>query len=152
MFCIETATVTGPVYESWPPESYFYRTYCKDIDASAGYEACQAILNRLARKLFRGPVSDSEMQQFYKLAEREFAEGRSIFSGLQAGIRGMLCSPKFLFKQEGESGPLDNYAIAARMSYLLWNSLPDEILFELATQGKLKDPICLLYTSPSPRD
>ena len=141
MFCIETATVTGPVYESWPPESYFYRTYCKDIDASAGYEACQAILNRLARNLFRGPVSDSEMQQFYKLAEREFAQGRSIFSGLQAGIRGMLCSPKFLFKQEGESGPLDNYAIAARMSYFLWNSLPDEILFELASQGKLKDPI-----------
>ena len=141
MFCIETATVTGPVYESWPPESYFYRTYCKDIEASAGYEACQAILNRLARNLFRGPVSDSEMQQFYKLAEREFAQGRSIFSGLQAGIRGMLCSPKFLFKQEGESGPLDNYAIAARMSYFLWNSLPDEILFELASQGKLKDPI-----------
>ena len=141
MFCIETATVTGPVYESWPPESYFYRTYCKDIDASAGYESCQAILNRLARNLFRGPVSDSEMQQFYKLAEREFAQGRSIFSGLQAGIRGMLCSPKFLFKQEGESGPLDNYAIAARMSYFLWNSLPDEILFELASQGKLKDPI-----------
>ena len=141
MFCIETATVTGPVYESWPPESYFYRTYCKDIDASAGYEACQAILNRLARNLFRGPVSDSEMQQFYKLAEREFAQGRSIFSGLQAGIRGILCSPKFLFKQEGESGPLDNYAIAARMSYFLWNSLPDEILFELASQGKLKDPI-----------
>ena len=141
MFCIETATVTGPVYESWPPESYFYRTYCKDIDASAGYEACQAILNRLARNLFRGPVSDSEMQQFYKLAEREFAQGRSIFSGLQAGIRGMLCSPKFLFKQEGESGPLDNYAIAARMSYFLWNSLPDEILFELASQGKLKDPV-----------
>jgi len=81
------------------------------------------------------------MQQFYKLAEREFAQGRSIFSGLQAGIRGMLCSPKFLFKQEGESGPLDNYAIAARMSYFLWNSLPDEILFELASQGKLKDPI-----------
>jgi len=141
MFCIETATVTGPVYESWPPESYFYRTYCKDMDVSAGYEACQAILNRLARNLFRGPVSDSEMQQFYKLAEREFAQGRSIFSGLQAGIRGMLCSPKFLFKQEGESGPLDNYAIAARMSYFLWNSLPDEILFELASQGKLKDPI-----------
>lgn len=141
MFCIETATVTGPVYESWPPESYFYRTYCKDIDASAGYEACQAILNRLARNLFRGPVSDSEMQQFYKLAEREFAQGRSIFSGMQAGIRGMLCSPKFLFKQEGESGPLGNYAIAARMSYFLWNSLPDEILFELASQGKLKDPI-----------
>ena len=140
MFCIETATITGRVYESWPPDTYFYKTYCKDIDASAGYEACQAILKRLARKLFRGPVSDAEMQQFYKHAMKAVAQDRSIFSGLQAGIRGMLCSPKFLFKQEGESGPLDNYAIAARMSYFLWNSLPDEMLFELARQGKLKDP------------
>ena len=61
MFCIETATITGRVYESWPPDTYFYKTYCKDIDASAGYEACQAILKRLARKLFRGPVTDAEM-------------------------------------------------------------------------------------------
>jgi hypothetical protein len=140
MFCIETATITGPVYDSWPPDTYFYKTYCKDLDASAGDEACQAILKRLARKLFRGPVSDAEMQQFYKHAKKAFVQDRSIFSGLQAGIRGMLCSPKFLFKQEGESGPLDDYAIAARMSYFLWNSLPDETLSELARQGKLKDP------------
>ena len=116
MFCIETATVSGPVYESWPPDAYFYKTYCDDIDASSGDEACKAILKRLARKLFRGPVSDAEMQQFYEYAMKALARDRSIFSGLQAGIRGMLCSPKFLFKQEGESGTLDHYAIAARMS------------------------------------
>ena len=140
MFCIESATITGPVYESWPPDTYFYKTYCKDIDASTGYEACQAILKTLARKLFRGPISDAEMQQFYNHAMNAFTQERSIFSGLQAGIRGMLCSPQFLFKQEGESGPLDNYAIAARMSYFLWNSLPDEMLFELARKGNLNDP------------
>ena len=140
MFCIESATITGPVYESWPPDTYFYKTYCKDIDASTGYEVCQAILKTLARKLFRGPISDAEMQQFYNHAMNAFTQERSIFSGLQAGIRGMLCSPKFLFKQEGESGPLDNYAIAARMSYFLWNSLPDEMLFELARKGNLNDP------------
>ena len=140
MFCIESATITGPVYESWPPDTYFYKTYCKDIDASTGYEACQAILKTLARKLFRGPISDADMQQFYNHAMNAFTQERSIFSGLQAGIRGMLCSPKFLFKQEGESGPLDNYAIAARMSYFLWNSLPDEMLFELARKGNLNDP------------
>ncbi len=140
MFCIESATITGPVYESWPPDTYFYKTYCKDIDASTGYEACQAILKTLAQKLFRGPISDADMQQFYNHAMNAFTQERSIFSGLQAGIRGMLCSPQFLFKQEGESGPLDNYAIAARMSYFLWNSLPDEMLFELARKGNLKDP------------
>ncbi len=140
MFCIEKATITGPVYESWPPKTYFYRTYCKDIDASAGYEACQSILKRLAQKLFRRPVSDAEMEPVYGHAKKEFAQGRGIYSGLQAGIRGMLCSPNFLYKQEGVSGPLDEHAIATRMSYFLWNSLPDETLFKLARQGKLKDP------------
>ena len=140
MFCIEKATITGPVYESWPPKTPFYTTYCKDIDAAAGDEACRAILKRLAQKLFRRPVSDAEMQQVHRHAEKEFAQGRSIYAGLKAGIRGMLCSPNFLFKQEGASGPLDEHAIAARMSYFLWNSLPDGTLFELARQGKLKDP------------
>ena len=140
MFCIETATISGPVYESWPPKTHFYNTYCKDIDASASYEACQNILKKVAEKLFRRPVSDAELEPFYKHAKKEFAQGRSIYSGLQAGIRGMLCSPKFIFKKEGESGPLDDFAIAARLSYFLWNTLPDDTLFALAKQGKLNSP------------
>ena len=140
MFCIETATISGPVYESWPPKTHFYNTYCKDIDASASYEACQNILKKVAEKLFRRPVSDAELEPFYKHAKKEFAQGHSIYSGLQAGIRGMLCSPKFIFKKEGESGPLDDFAIAARLSYFLWNTLPDDTLFALAKQGKLKSP------------
>lgn len=140
MFCIANATITGPVYESWPPNTSFYASYCKEIDSSAGYEACRSILYRLAQKLFRRPVTEVEMRQIDNLAKQEFAKGRSIYSGLQAGIRGMLCSPNFLYKQEGVAGPLEEHAIAARMSYFLWNSLPDDTLFELATQGKLKDP------------
>ena len=140
MFCIETATVTGPLYESWPPDTAFYADYCNDIHVAAGYEACRGILKRLAQKLYRRPVSDAEMRQIYSFARKEFDLGRSIYSGLQAGIRGMLCSPNFLYKQEGASGPLDDHAIAARMSYFLWNSLPDDRLFELARLGKLTDP------------
>ncbi|MEC7565343.1 MAG: DUF1587 domain-containing protein [Planctomycetota bacterium] len=107
MFCIENASVTGPVYESWPPGTSFYENYCSDIDSSADLAACQSILHRLARKLYRRPVTDEEMEQVYTLAEMEFAQGRSIYSGLQAGIRGMLCSPNFLYKQEGTSESLD---------------------------------------------
>lgn len=140
MFCIETANVSGPIYESWPPKTPFYQTYCKDLDASADMEAYQSVLKKLAEKLFRRPVTDAEIEPFYQHAKNEFAKGRSIYSGLQAAIRGMLCSPKFLFKKEGASGALDDHAIAARMSFFLWNSLPDETLFELAGQGKLKDP------------
>lgn len=140
MFCIEAATITGPVYDSWPPKTPFYTTWCNDVDASADNESCQIILKRLAEKLFRRPVSDAEMQPVYVHARKEFAQGGSIYSGLQAGIRGMLCSPNFLYKQEGASGPLDDHAIASRMSYFLWNSLPDETLFDLARKGRLTDP------------
>lgn len=140
MFCIDKATVTGPVYAKWPPETPFYTKYCKDIEASSDDETCRSILKRIAERLFRRPVSDAELQQIHAYAEQEFALGRSIYAGLQAGIRGMLCSPNFLYKQEGASEQLDEYAIASRMSYFLWNSLPDETLFELARQGKLTNP------------
>ena len=142
MFCIETATITGPVYESWPPETKFYSTYCNDIDATSGYEASKPILSQLAQKFFRRPVSEAEMLPFYAHAKQEFAQGRNIFQGLQAAIRVMLCSPSFLYKHEGvedAAGPLDDHAIAARMSYFLWNSLPDETLFDLAREGQLQD-------------
>ncbi|MEC9094858.1 MAG: DUF1592 domain-containing protein, partial [Planctomycetota bacterium] len=140
MFCIETATITGPVYKTWPPKTPFYTNYCKHVDASTGQKTCQDILQQLAHKLFRRPVTDVELRGIYNQAEKELRQNRSIYSALQAGIRGLLCSPNFLFKQEGVSGPLDDYAIAARLSYFLWNSSPDQMLFELARQGMLKNP------------
>ncbi len=141
MYCIETATVTGPVYDSWPPKTFFYETYCNGMDDSADIGECKSILRVIAQKLFRRIVSDKELAQFYSQAEREYDDGRGLYSGLQAGIRGMLCSPNFLYKQEGAVASLDQHAIAARMSYFLWNSVPDDELFELASEGRLSDPL-----------
>ena len=74
MFCIETATVSGPVYETWPPKTHF-TILCKDIDTSASYVACQNILKRVAEKLFRSPVSDAELEPFYKHAKKRVRSG-----------------------------------------------------------------------------
>ena len=57
---------------------------------------------------------------------------------LQAGYTAMLCSPRFLYLQEPE-GELDDYAIASRLSYFLWSSMPDDQLFELANKGRLRE-------------
>ena len=141
MYCVETATISGPVYESWPPKTFFYQSYCDGIDDSADIVECKSILRTIAQRLFRRIVTDKELSQFYSQAEREYEEGRGLYSGLQAGIRGMLCSPNFLYKQEGAVTSLDQHAIAARMSYFLWNSVPDDELFELASQGRLSDPL-----------
>ena len=58
---------------------------------------------------------------------------------MQDGYAAMLCSPQFLYLKESP-GSLDEFALASRLSYFLWSSMPDESLFKLARAGKLSDP------------
>ena len=58
---------------------------------------------------------------------------------LQDAYLAILCSPRFLYLKE-TPGPLDDYALASRLSYFLWSSMPDDELFDLARAGKLSDP------------
>src|SRR6478672_3525747 len=55
-----------------------------------------------------------------------------------AAYKAALCSPDFLFLRE-PVGRLDDWAVASRLSYFLWNSMPDEELLALAQKGKLRD-------------
>ena len=57
-------------------------------------------------------------------------------------MRALFSSPEFLYHQ-AEPGPLDDYALATRLSYFLWKSLPDDQLFLLASEGALSDPAVL---------
>ena len=63
-------------------------------------------------------------------------------TALQLGFQAILSSPAFLFLHEGE-GTLDDYSLAARLSYFLWSSAPDDELLSLAQQQKLSDPTTL---------
>jgi hypothetical protein len=58
---------------------------------------------------------------------------------MQDGYAAILCSPQFLYLKE-KPGPLDDFAIASRLSYFLWSSMPDGELLELAKAGKLQNP------------
>lgn len=62
-----------------------------------------------------------------------------VVGALQDGYLAILCSPQFIYRSE-DSGPLDSYEIASRLSYFLWSSMPDAALFELASAGRLGDP------------
>jgi hypothetical protein len=57
---------------------------------------------------------------------------------LQDAYAAILCSPQFLYLKE-KPGRLDDFAIASRLSYFLWSSMPDKTLFDLARAGKLSD-------------
>ena len=134
-----SADVTGPLYESWPPKNDFYKTYYKGLKGSDPHKQYQQFIKTLAIKLFRRPVSDRELKRYFDVAKKRYETDENVFNAVQSALTIMLCSPKFLYKYEGDSLNLDDYAIASRLSYFLWNSLPDDRLIKLASEGKLKD-------------
>ena len=134
-----SAEVTGPFHESWPPKNAFYNTFYEDLKGGDPHRECRQFIRKLAVKLFRRPVGDSELTQYFDVARKRYETDGNVFDAVQAALTMMLCSPKFLYKYEGDTSDLDEYAIASRLSYFLWNSLPDDRLITLASEGKLKD-------------
>lgn len=140
LFHLISADVTGPYYESWPPKNEFYNTYYENLKDLDPHELYQQFIKKLAVKLFRRPVSEGELVRFFDAAKKRYEKDQDLFNAVQSGLTMMLCSPRFLYKYERNSLDLDEYAIASRLSYFLWNSLPDDRLIKLAAEGKLKDP------------
>ena len=134
-----SAEVTGPFYESWPPKNDFYQTYYEGLKSNDPHEKYEQFIRKLAIKLFRRPVSEGELKQYIDIAKKRYETDENVFNAVQAALTSMLCSPNFLYKYKGNSIDLDDYSIASRLSYFLWNSLPDDRLIKLASEGKLKD-------------
>ena len=86
-------------------------------------------LKEFAELAFRRPVTDAQIAPYVRLADNT--------TGTRA-YAAILCSPRFLYFYE-DPGKLDSYAIASRLSYYLWNSMPDKTLFKLAAADKLTD-------------
>jgi hypothetical protein len=93
-------------------------------------------------RAFRRPM-DAEIRKSYvaKVDERIKA-GDCFETAMRWAYRAALCSPDFLYHVE-PNGKLDDHALACRLSYFFWNSLPDEALTKLAESGKLHEPAVL---------
>ncbi|MES2598861.1 MAG: DUF1592 domain-containing protein [Verrucomicrobiota bacterium] len=105
-------------------------------------ERLPKLVNRFASKAFRRPVTDDQAAPYVAMAEKTLAAGETPFEALRTAYRAILCSPRFLTFTEAP-GALDDHAIAARLSYALWVSMPDYQLTTLAAEGRLKDPAVL---------
>ncbi len=97
------------------------------------------LLKAMTRRAFRRPVTDEEIAGYVAMTHQALDDGQAFQAALRVGYRALLCSPRFLYLSENP-GPLDDYAIAARLSYLLTGSTPDAALSALADAGKLRDP------------
>lgn len=104
-------------------------------------------LKRLASKAFRRPLEDDELNRLVQLYDSAHEFGADSIDAFALALQGVLISPQFLFRLEedpaappDEPSPLTDHAIASRLSFFLWSSLPDDTLNELADAKKLTDP------------
>ncbi|MEQ1829830.1 MAG: DUF1587 domain-containing protein, partial [Pirellula sp.] len=135
--------VEGPFPEEWPTHSY--RRVFGDVDPKLGTHAdAVKLLRELLPKAFRRPIAESEVTPFSSIVAKSLDNGLSFEAALRTGYKAVLASPKFLYFRE-PTGSLDDHALASRLSYFLWSTMPDETLFELARNGSLHQPE-VLYT------
>lgn len=89
-------------------------------------------------KVFRRPLADKEVEGYAALFGSAAAAKGTFVAGAQVALEAMLQSPNFLFHlEEGPSGRWRQYGIASRLSYFLWDTLPNEDLLRAAGAGKL---------------
>jgi hypothetical protein len=111
-------------------------------------ESPRAIIAAFARRSFRRPPTDDEIDRLMALHDRGASRGDAPAKALRLPLKAILVSPHFLFRVEREqpaSGPyrIRDHELAVRLSYFLWSTMPDEALTADADKGSLADPAVL---------
>jgi mono/diheme cytochrome c family protein len=144
--------VTGPFLPQRPQDSPSLRKVliCKPVNAAQEPACAKQILSSLARKAFRRPVGEQDLESLSSFYE----EGRKLGSfedGIELALRRLLSSPEFLVRAEKEPANLasgkpyriSDLELASRLSFFLWSSVPDDQLINLAAQKRLSNPVVL---------
>lgn len=116
-------------------------TFSTVVSKAPEADAARLLADFLPRA-FRRPVTSQEVQRYVGLIKDRLADGDMFEVAMRTAYKAALCSPDFLFLKQ-TPGKLDDWALASRLSYFLWNSMPDDTLFELAAKGRLREPAML---------
>jgi hypothetical protein len=148
---VSSASLHGPLDGSrleYPKE--YYRVFLDGpppAEAAARGIYARKILRHLADRAFRRPVDEPTLNRLTTLAENVSKQtGMTFEGGIGHALTAIIASPRFLFRAEiqpepnnaGRVVPVDEFALAARLSYFLWSSLPDDELSKLARAGQLR--------------
>ena len=116
-------------------------------------QSAEQRLTHFLHRAFRRDVTQDEVAEYLNLYRAELDAGGDDESAMRSAIQAILASPSFLYVTERQTNnrhetsesvvPLSDYALACRLSYFLWSSMPDDELFELAAQGRLQDDTVL---------
>jgi hypothetical protein len=148
------ATVAMQVVDNGNPELQVpaHREYlvpCKPVDASAADDVCaRKFIRSVGRLLFRRPLGAEQIEDLVGKAHSASEVQKNFYAGLSGVLEGMLLDPQvILIVDTTESDPshpgsrrLDGFALASRLSFFLWNSVPDDTLLKAAESGELNTP------------
>jgi hypothetical protein len=119
---------------------------CRPADESTARLCATEILSTLARRAYRRQPTEQDIATLLSFYDTGAARG-GFEVGIQAGLRVILTSPKFLFREEADPAgvapgslyALDDASLASRLAFFLWSAPPDDELLDLAAQGKLSE-------------
>lgn len=150
-FRLRNVVLKGPLArEHWVHPANYKRFFARDEppeDSTAQREYAADVLRRFTTLAFRRPVDDRTVERLTDIAESEYSQPDKSFEfGVGRAMIAVLASPRFLFRTEEveSAGPggghpyVDEYALASRLSYFLWSTMPDQALFELARDHQLR--------------
>jgi mono/diheme cytochrome c family protein len=119
---------------------------------AAEEQPCAAkILSKMARRAYRRPATDRDVQTLMPFFESGRRDGGSFDAGIQFALERLLVDPDFLLRVQrdppqaapGQAYRVSNLELASRLSFFLWSSIPDEPLLDLAEKARLSDPAIL---------
>ncbi len=107
-------------------------------------QAARDILDRFASRAFRRPASSDQVERLLNIFRRDLEDGAKFDDAILHTLQAVLISPNFLFMLEpvnesAEPKPVDDFAMASRLSYFLWDTLPDRELRKAANESKLHE-------------
>jgi len=124
---------------------------CTPANASDETACAKKIVSSLARHAFRRPVSDQDVEMLMGFYQQGRNNGGKFDQGIEMAVRRVLVDPEFYFRKEGvpanvKAGQpyrISDLALASRLSFFLWSSVPDDELISVAAQNKLHEPATL---------
>ena len=102
----------------------------------------QRLLRDFLPRAMRRPVDDKTLAYYVGFFQERLDKGYEFHTALRSTYKAILSSPHFFYFRE-QPGSLDDHAIASRLSYFLWSTLPDDTLTSLAAKGELRRPAVL---------
>ena len=124
---------------------------CRPASAREEATCARAIVSRLARRAFRRPIAAADLRILMPFYQAGRGEDGTFDAGIEAALQRILADPEFIYRGEaepaavrpGQTYPISDLALASRLSFFLWSSLPDDQLVDLAARGRLKEPAVL---------